>query len=598
MTGPMMLTLLSLQSARSILSSDHVLTTIAITPLIGGAILLGSIAVFVLMYVLSHSKLHTRSAELRKARVDARRSRAFLDTAQRVARIGTWEYMLASREMVWSDHLYLILGLSGEDVDADYDRFLEIVHPEDRELVREAAARAVQGQDFYELEYRIVRPDGQVRSVRDEARLVRDSSNRAVSLQGTIHDVTGEKDASERAQRLETRALHSQKLENLAIMIGGIAHEFNNLLTGILGNAEVALQKLPEGSPARDSLLGIRESASRVERLTCQMLDYAEHESSEKTGLNVSVVVDGMKKLLQAAVGRKIVVYFELEDDLPEVMVDPYRLQQVIMNLSVSAGRAVAGSAPGSAVQGEVRISTGFGEFTRVDLADAVTADPVPGKYVVLRVSDNGVPMGPDYLDCLSGSDHVITQDEAKLGLLVISSIVREYGGLILVRTGKARGSTVSILLPAVRVWEEVLQIQEEPRPEVPVPTPAGGRSKILLVDDEEVVREIGRQLLDILGFPVITAPDGSSALVKLREFPGEIGMVLLDMTMPGLSGRETLTLIRRFSPTLRVVICSGYSEEDVIREFEGCDIAGILHKPYSSEDLAGLLYSISKTDR
>ncbi len=598
MTGPLLILLLSVTaSGRSLLSPDNVLATIRVTPVIAGALLLGLVAAFVLISYLSTGKLRSRSRELRRAKVDIKRSRTFLDSAQRVARLGTWEFSLTRRELNWSEPLFMIFGIAPEDFDPDYESFISIVHPDDREMVREAASEAIKSNGFYEIEYRIVRPDGQIRTVKDEARVITNTRDQAVNLQGTIHDITGSKDAEEEVQRLEERALHSQKLENLAIMIGGIAHEFNNLLTGILGNTEIALRSLPENSPARESMLRVRESASSVERLTSQMLDYAEHESSEKASTNVSSLLTGMRRLLQAAVGRHIVVYFDLEDDLPAVLVDPYRLQQAVMNLAVSAGRAVMRTAQGSDVQGEVKIATCSREYGKQDLAYSIMPGAAQGRYIVLEVSDNGMPLTDDNLEYLSGNNGSITQDEEKLALQVVARIVRDSDGSILVERGRARGTTISVLLPATRVLEEVLHTQkdEEKTPE-PVEE-VSGKGKILLVDDEEVVREVGMQLLDILGFPSIAASDGSSALAMLREHVSEIGFVLLDMTMPGRTGKETLTLIRKIAPTVKVIICSGYSEEDVIKEFEGCDIAGILHKPYGSEDLAGLLFSLSRQD-
>ncbi len=596
MTGPMLIPLLSVTaSGRSLLSPDNVLATIRVTPVIAGALFLGLVAALVLMSYLSMGKLRSRSRELKRAKVDIKRNRTFLDSAQRVARLGTWEFSLTRRKLNWSEPLFMIFGIAQEDFDLDYESFISIVHPDDREMVREAASEAIKSNGFYEIEYRIVRPDGQIRTVKDEARVVTNTRGQAVNLQGMIHDITGSKDAEEEVHLLEERALHSQKLENLAIMIGGIAHEFNNLLTGILGNTEVALCSLPEDSPARESMLRVRESASSVERLTSQMLDYAEHESSEKASTNISSLMSGMRKLLQAAVGRHIIVYFDLEDGLPSVLVDPYRLQQAVMNLAMSAGRAVMRTAQGSDVQGEVRIATCSREYGKQDIAYSITPGTAQGRYVVLEVSDNGIPLTDDNLECLSGNNGSITQDEEKLALQVVARIVRDSDASILVKRGRARGTTISVLLPAAREWEEVLHIQkgEEKTPE-PVEE-VNGKEKILLVDDEEVVREVGMRLLDILGFPVITASDGSSALAMLREHIGEIRFVLLDMTMPGLTGKETLTLIRKIAPTIKVIICSGYSEEDVIKEFEGCDIAGILHKPYGSEDLAGLLYGLSR---
>jgi signal transduction histidine kinase/CheY-like chemotaxis protein len=571
-----------------------VIATVGVTPLI---LIIAAVALFLLIFavvLIAGSKARKLSRARKKAEIEVRRNGIFLEAAHKVARLGTWELNLETRQLKWSEPLYQMFGVSSNDWKPDYERFIALIHQDDRQKVRDAVSDAM-NSGSYEIEYRINRPDGRIMMIRDKTEVVRNHRGDRISLQGTIHDISCCSDIENEVRILEDRILHFQKLENLALMVRGISHDFNNLLTVILGNAEVVLRGLQYETPAWEGVLKIQEASIEVEKLTRQMLEFTRGKVSDTSLLQLSEVVEEMSGLLKAAIGHDIIVDFSLSSELPEVEGNSDLLQQVVMNLVVNASSAIRADTSPAAEQGTVRISTYSSDFSEGGgFPGNIMPDPESGSYVILEVSDNGSPVDGKALDEFSKSVLPAIPDELQLSLFVVKKVVEDYGGAVLVSSGKDTGNTFRILLPASDQTSEATDSEvAEP---LPVERPVASRQKnILLVDDEQVIRDIGAQLLELLGFPVLTASDGAGALEVLREHTDEISTVLLDMTMPGLTGKEIVVLMRRIAPTLDIVICSGYREEQVQRDFEGCEISGFLHKPYSSEDLAGLLYNLSK---
>lgn len=588
------LLLACMSSASSFLSAENVIVTVGVTPLI---LIIATAALLLLLFLVviaAGRKARKLSRAGKKAEIEARRSSIFLEDAQRVAKLGIWELNLETRQLKWSEPLYQMFGISSKDWMPDYDRFIDLIHSDDRQKVRDAISDAMNSGSC-EIEYRINRPDGRVVMIRDKTKVVTNGRGEAICLQGTIHDISCCSEVENEVRILEDRILQSQKLENLALMVTGISHDFNNLLTVILGNAEVVLRGLQYETPAWEGVLKIQEAALEVEKLTRQMMEFTKGKVSDSSLLQLSEVVEEMSGLLKAAIGHDIIVDFSLSSELPEVEGNSDRLQQVLMNLVVNASSAIRSDTSGAEGPGTIRISTYSNEFTEGGgFPGNIMPDPESGMYVILEVSDNGIPVSETLLKELSQPVLPAMPDELQLSLFVVKKVVGDYGGALLAGSDKDSGNTFKILLPeSGQVIEADDSEAEESRA---VERPAASRQKnILLVDDEQVIRDIGKQLLELLGFPVLTASDGTGALEVLREHMEEISAVLLDMTMPGLSGKEIVILMRRINPDLDIVICSGYGEERVEQEFEGCGIAGILHKPYSSEDLAGLLYNLSK---
>jgi two-component system, cell cycle sensor histidine kinase and response regulator CckA len=377
-------------------------------------------------------------------------------------------------------------------------------------------------------------------------------------------------DISER-KAIEEKMLQAQKLESLGILAGGIAHDFNNILQAIIGNAEVA--KISDTVPAAPVLKNLDEilrSAHRASDLSRQMLAYSGKGGSQVESFDLGEVIVEMMEMLRMTVSKKATVKYSLADGLPSIRADLSQLRQVVMNLVINASEAL-GEQTGTIVVRTARIDCDedcMGSFWSDGRLEA-------GSYVFLEVIDTGC--GMDEATKARIFDPFFSTKFAGrgLGLAAVLGIVRGHAGAIKVRSEVGKGTTFRLLFKASAT---------APRP-VRAAGAAGhdwrGKGTILLVDDEEDVRNVGRLMLRHLGFRVVAAADGLEAVSTLRARGSEIACVVLDLTMPAMDGEETFRRIRGIAPDLPILLSSGYDEQAVIRQWAGKDLAGFIQKPY-----------------
>jgi len=392
---------------------------------------------------------------------------------------------------------------------------------------------------------------------------------------GVAVDITARKRGEDERRELESEVQHAQKLESLGVLAGGIAHDFNNLLAGILGNADLVLTALPDSTPARDSIEEIKKASVRAADLTRQMLAYSGKGQFVVEPVDLNELVDEMGHLLHASISKKATIAFDLADELPLIKADAAQIQQVVMNLITNASDAIAGAV------GVITIRTGMVEADRALLSEAYADDDLPeGRYVCLRVADTGC--GMDNATCARVFDPFFTTKFAGrgLGLAAVLGIVRGHGGAITVESERGRGTTFTVLFPCSE-----RPIQAVPEPE----RPAGewrGTGTVLVVDDEQLVRDVAARILEYSGFEVITAAEARKGVELFRELADEIAAVLLDMTMPEMSGEEAFRELRRIRPDVPVILTSGYNEQDAVSRFTEQGLAGFVHKPFDVETL------------
>jgi len=376
-------------------------------------------------------------------------------------------------------------------------------------------------------------------------------------------------------KKFEAELQQTQKLESLGVLAGGIAHDFNNLLTGVLANAELALETLPPESPARRQLGNINRSALRAAELTKQMLAYSGHGKIEVQGLNLSKLVEEIGHLLGVSISKKVVLKYDLAANLPLIEADASQIRQVVMNILINASEAIEKKS------GNVRISTSMIAADRSYLATAYLDDDLPeGDYVTLEVADSGCGMDEQTQQKIFDPFFTTKFTGRGLGLAAVLGIVRGHGGALKIDSRPHAGSTFTVLfLASQRSVEE------------PVWSPVGdhewrGSGTVLVVDDEEDVRLASQAMLESLGFTVMTAEDGPTALKVYGSRNDEIDAVLLDFTMPRLDGEETFRELRRIRTDVRVILSSGYSEREISDRFEGTGLGGFIQKPYGIRPL------------
>ncbi|WP_243288475.1 response regulator [Geothrix terrae] len=395
-----------------------------------------------------------------------------------------------------------------------------------------------------------------------------------------LRDLTEQKRAETERATLERQLFQAQKMESLGVLAGGIAHDFNNLLMGVLGHAGLALDQLNPLHPARRNLEAIQKAGQRAADLTRQMLAYSGRGRFEVRNLDLSVQVEEMLHLLEVSLPKTVVLSLSLKKGLPAVSADASQIQQVIMNLVINAAEAI-GEASGT-----ITLATGL---QRVDAASAQTMlvgqDVAPGPYVFLEVADTGCGMDPETQGRIFEPFFTTKFTGRGLGLSAIMGIVRGHKGALRVYSEVGHGTTFKVLLPALDLETEAAVVVEE--------APWAGHGLVLVVDDDETVRIVARQILEKRGLQVLEAQDGQEAVDLVRTRGSDIGVVLLDMTMPRMGGEEAFREMRRLHPDIRVILSSGYNESEAMGRFVGKGLRGFIQKPYGPKELLAKIQGV-----
>ena len=417
---------------------------------------------------------------------------------------------------------------------------------------------------------------------------IRDRKGRLVGLRWLLRDST-ERVRTEVARRQwEARLQHTQRLESLGVLAGGIAHDFNNLLTGVLGSAELALLRLPQDAPARADVEQIVTAAHRAADLTGQMLAYSGRGTFRVQPILLPALIREMEPLLRASLPKTCALDFHLRESPPAIEADATQLRQVLMNLLINAGEAIGDAA------GVITVGVAVRECGRAYLAGGVLDTKIPeGPYVAFEVTDTGCGMSEETQARMFEPFFTTKFTGRGLGLAAVLGIVRGHRGTIRVTSEPGRGTQIEVLFPPTE--KPVLPLLLTP----PVPPAWRGEGTILVVDDESHIRAGAAQVLEHTGFTVLTAADGQEAVAVFREHAETVRAVLLDLTMPNMDGAATARELRQIRPDVRIVLSSGYTEEEATRQFTDRDLVGFLQKPYAFKDLvATIRTALEPSDR
>ncbi len=397
-------------------------------------------------------------------------------------------------------------------------------------------------------------------------------------------DITDRKIAEEERLRLERQVLQTQKLDSLGILAGGIAHDFNNLLMGILGYAELALKDLEPESRARNCVDQIDRAAQRAAELANQMLAYSGRGRFVVEPIDLNESVDEMVKLLEVSISKKVRLRFDFAE-LPAFEGDVTQVRQIIMNLITNASEAIGHES------GEIIVRTGVKECGR-DYLDTVSVASLAGltgcspegNYVFLEVSDNGCGMDQETLERIFEPFFTTKFAGRGLGMAALMGIMRGHKGAIKVSSIPGEGTSIRALFPTSEELPSKVQSTGEELESW------RGAGTILLVDDEETVRDVSKEMLEELGFDVLTAPDGRQGIDLFVEHSDVVTCVLLDMTMPHMAGDQVFREIRLLRPDAKVIMCSGYDEQEVTKCFVNDAPAGFIQKPYKLAEIESKL--------
>ncbi len=501
-----------------------------------------------------------------------RSTQYYLERAQEIGSIGTWELDLIENVLVWTDENYRVFGVP-IGTPLTYEIFLSRVHPEDREFVH-ASWNAALEHEPYDIDHRLL-VDGKTKWVREKATVNFDENGRAIRAIGFTQDISERRQAEAERRKLETQIQQTQKLESLGVLAGGIAHDFNNILTGLLGNADLAVSDLPSHSPVRPLLHDIQKAGRQAADLTGQMLAYSGKGRFVVEDIDINALVQDMSSLLESSTSKKVELGYELGAELPAVTADATQLRQIVLNLVTNASEAVGNDG------GIVRLRTYSAEYDRTDLDRASpNGGLAEGRYVTIEVNDTGCGMDDETKANVFDPFFTTKFTGRGLGLAAVQGIVRGHEGAILVDSELGSGTTFKVLLPALDRAAEAVTPQAKNKNDWQ------GRGTILVVDDETMVRRTAVRMIERMGFSLLAAADGVEAIAIFREHQSEIVCVLLDLKMPNMDGKETFDALRRISGDVPVVLSSGYSEQDSTEHFSDQSLAGFIQKPYDARDL------------
>ena len=417
-----------------------------------------------------------------------------------------------------------------------------------------------------------------------EHKVARRTSDLRAAQQLSEDLLVREQAARRAAEASEAQSRHVQKLESIGVLAGGIAHDFNNLLHVVLGNADIALSRLPRRAPAREPLEEVVRATIRAADLTRQLLAYSGKGAFVVRHLDLSQEVREMATLLRTAISKQAVLGWELAPELPSVEADATQIRQIVMNLITNASDAL-GEAAGTitlrtgVVRSETMNDDRFGPPPQAE--DRL--EQVPAAYVYLEVGDTGSGMNPDTLARIFDPFFSTKFAGRGLGLAAVMGIVQAHHGLIRIRTEPGQGTSFRILFPPSGKASPPTEVPATGKPEW------RGSGTVLVVDDEEGVREVAERMLQEIGFRTIAAVDGRHALEIVARLGEEITAVLLDLSMPRMGGRETLVRLRALRPEIPVVMISGYTEQVVAQQLDRSQgpMIGFLQKPFLAEDLS-----------
>ncbi|MEQ1850786.1 MAG: PAS domain S-box protein [Chthoniobacteraceae bacterium] len=448
--------------------------------------------------------------------------------------------------------------------------YADLVHPEDRDWLWAKCQKNLDARIPCQNEYRIIDRQGRERWVSERASGVYDSEGRLLVIDGFIQDITAIRQLAAEREQLDRKMLETQKLESLGVLAGGIAHDFNNILTTILGNATLGLQEVPASSSVHESLDQITHAATRAAELCKQMLAFSGKGRFIVRRLDLGQLIRETEQMLQISASKKAVLRFSLQQGLPPVEADATQIQQALMNLVINASEAIGDRG------GVITVSTGHAHIDRAVLSGALAAPNTPeGDYVFLEVADDGCGMNTETLARIFDPFFTTKFTGRGLGLAAVLGIARGHRAVLTVRSEPGRGSTFRLQFP-------VASGPVEPAPpEAAAPGAWKGRGTVLVVDDEETIRNALLLMFRTMGMDAVPAADGEAAVEIFRANPARFALVLLDLTMPGMDGEQTFTELRRQRADIPVLLMSGFSEKEALARFAGRSVTGFIQKPF-----------------
>ena len=512
------------------------------------------------------AKVKERTAEVEQQRLFLRQvidlNPSFIFAKDRAGRFTLVNQALAE---AYGTSVENILGKSDADFNC-HDQTADSSDRDDFEVIERREEKFIP-------EEQITDASGAVRWLQTIKRPIVSADGQVNQMLGVATDITARKKAEDALHDSEQMLRQAQKMESLGTLAGGIAHDFNNLMTAVTGYSELVLRRMPSDNPLRGKIGEIKSAGERAASLTGQLLAFSRKQMLKPIVLDLNTVITGMGKMLPRVIGEDVELRFDLAGSLGKVKADPGQMEQVLMNLVVNARDALPGG-------GCIMVKTENAEFSSTSRKGNLVE---PGRYVVLSVTDDGVGMDAETQSHIF-DPFFTTKEVGKgtgLGLSTVYGIVKQSGGATWVYSEPGKGTTFKIYLPRTDATAET----EES--EVALTAQSLGTETVLLVEDEPMVRELAREVLAEYGYRVLTAANGRDGLQVCEEFAGRIELIVTDVVMPQMSGRELAEKARRLRPDAHVLYMSGFTDDAVVRHGVIADDFCFIQKPFSPDALA-----------
>ncbi len=486
------------------------------------------------------------------------------------------------RFVFMSPSVHTLFALNRKEI--EQGSFIECLSAEFQQSVQQSLDKVIRGgEEIARLEYSVPGEDNTL--YWHATTLTREINQQGtIVLIGVAKDITQQKEAEEERKKLEEQIRNAAKLESLGVLAGGIAHDFNNLLTAIMGNCGLAKMQVPQTSRTSTHLVKIEKASLKAAELCQQLLAYSGKGKFVVQAINLNDVIREMMHLLNVSISKKVSIHLQFNESLPYIKADVAQMQQVIMNVITNASEAI-GDQTGSIV-----VKTDVIDLDREGLSAYYMGERLDeGRYILIEVTDSGSGMDEETMEKIFDPFFTTKFTGRGLGLAAVLGILRSHEASVKISSRPGDGTTFSFIFPPHKLSENE---EKAPVKEASDAT-WHGRGTVLLVDDDDSIREVGRQTLEQAGLKVITAGDGEEAVHIYQSRKNDIKLVLMDMTMPSLNGREAFIKMREINKNVKVILSSGYSEQEATERINERGLLGFLQKPYKPRDLIDKIKNI-----
>lgn len=518
-------------------------------------------------------KLEEAIDRLQKEQRALKLSEQRLKEAQEIAHLGHWQMSLKDRQLSWSDEIYRILGLKLQQPAASFSLLQEVVAVEDRPLVEETIAAALERMTSFDLDFRLQLQTGEIRYVQLRGQVQCDDFGNPSYAIGTLQDISDRKLASLEKERLRDELFQAQKMESLGRLAGGVAHDFNNMLAAISGNAQLMALRLPNDDPMRRYLDVIQDASQKAAGLVRQLLGFSSRQVSPSKQVNLNLLILDLTRMFERVIGERIAVDTDLDPELCALVADQSQIEQVIMNLAINARDSMPEG-------GRLRLATANRRLAEEDLA----AYPglCAGDYVLLSVADSGCGISAEHQKLIFDPFFTTKSEEdgTGLGLATVYTVIKQHEGHVWVESSLQKGTAFHILLPCSGSFCPVIDEQQV------AASYERGSETVLLVEDQALVREVMRAALEELGYQVLDAADGLEAESVFAANP-QVDLLLTDVVLPRKGGCELAVALQKEKPELKLIYMSGHTLKSLMEREGLSKEAHFINKPVSIDELA-----------